>query len=179
MKKRTIISILLLAAVFILQSCNSEDSKKATFTLDNLTIFAEGPLFEGSNTGQVEVSDALAGFLKENNLTEKQLSNASLSTCKISYSPESDSVEMQNLNMLESLTLQFAADELDMMSLGVINPIPEGQNEVNLNISDEQDGILEFLKQSSFYVVTDAILEQDLIDDMKLSCSLTFEIEYK
>lgn len=169
---------LLLLATAIWQGCSRPAKNTSKLTIDNITIVAEGPLFEGSNTAQVELSNALEQFLSSHELTMEQLQSAVLTNCKLSISPASDSAEVQNFDQLQSISVSFAADALDMQAAGVLNPIEDGTSEIEINIAQEQEKTLDFLKQNVFYVVADANLEQDLNDDLQINCTLEFDINY-
>jgi hypothetical protein len=160
---------------FFLFSCNSAPTKKTSLTIESV-IVAEGPLFEGSNTAQSEVKTLEA--LNELSIPLEDIKNASLVSCDLSIVPVSDSAEVQNFDIMQSISFSFAADELDMQAAGVLNPMPSGKNDIQLNIAKEQEQTLEFLKQKMFYLVADANLEQDLNDNLEIKCKLVFDINY-
>lgn len=168
----------LLASIYLVQmGCSSSAKNNKTIEVES-SILAEGPLFEGSNTAQAEVPIATLISEMLEDVKIEDLKDAKLTNCKLWIEPANDSAEVQNFDLLQSVSVSFAADELDMQAAGVLNPIEKAKKEIKINIAEEQENTLEFLKQKLFYIVADANLEQDLNDNLEIKCKLTFEVYY-
>ena len=164
--------ILVCFSFLVFASC--KDSGK-TFTLEisDVKMFAEGPLFEGANTVQGEIDSPLAEFLKTNQLSIEQIAGARLIKATVIAADSS------NFNILQSMTLQMATDNTDMIKLAVMNPVPADSKGFDLQTASEQEKFEEVLKQSKLYLVADAIVKQDTSANINFTCKLQFEISTK
>ena len=124
--------------VFFL-SCSSE-SKDLVFTTPEIILQADGPRLEGANTAQGHVKSTLAEFLKTTGTSLDKVSEATLIGVTLIL-PDS-----MNSSLLSEITLQLAADNVDMQKVGVLNPVPEGQTRLTLNIAKEQEKIGKILQ---------------------------------
>lgn len=160
-----------MACVVLFTGCAKEET--ASFSVSNVPVGLEGPLFEGANTAQGDVADALAAILKEKGITAEQISSARLTGLNLTVP---DSV---NFNMYTGITVQLVSDKTDMIKVGVINPVPKDQRSIDLSVAGEQDKMLDLLKQNKFTVVTDVNVAADTSMDVNIQANLKFEIIYK
>jgi hypothetical protein len=141
--------------------------------LKGIELTASGPLFAGPNTAQGSCQAGLENLLKDINLEPGQLHSAQLKSASVHLPDTGLAVP------LETLSLLFAAEELDMQTMGVLNPVPEGQNPLKLKVAVEQEKALEWLKQPEFTVVLDCGLGGDQDDDLELAVDLEFTLFVK
>lgn len=150
-------------------ACNPE-TKQANYTLENLSFEFEGPLFEGPNTGQYTLEVQL----------DKVMEGLASETAKVRHARLNKAVirpgEGSDFSLINSLVLQLASDDAEMMEIGVLNPVPEGSNEAELNASTEAD-VADFFNGKSFILVLDAGLKEDLYDNMILKGTFEFSLE--
>ncbi|MEX0596062.1 MAG: hypothetical protein WD512_06130 [Candidatus Paceibacterota bacterium] len=162
----------LLLFVFLLISSCQQEHITNELLLNDIEIKLEGPLFEGSNTGQCELESPLAEFIKENKIDIESLKEANLTELTISTDDSS------NFNLYQSITIQLVSEKTDMVKVAVINPVPQNTNTIQLKIADEQKGIMELLKQDKVFIIADAILNSDSDMNMNLKCNLKFNIKH-
>ncbi len=127
-------------------------------------------LFSGANTLQMPVqttTQSLAGTL---NLEESQLKNIGLNKATIRLTEEQKAIT-------ESLLLQIVSANNEMLSLGTLNPLPEG-TEFELNLAEEVD-LLPYLNDEDATWVLDLNLSEDYMDEMKVSGQLELNVNYK
>jgi hypothetical protein len=93
---------LLLAISALFASCGSDQT--LTYTLKDVAFTAEGPLFEGPNTMQYELTNALSDSLKSAGFTIEQLEKVQLKSASFSTN---DSLGFGAFN---SIALQLAAE---------------------------------------------------------------------
>ena len=157
------------AMAMAILACNPE-TKEAKYTLENLSFEYEGPLYEGSNTGQytleVQLDKVLEGLASET----AKVRHARLDKAVISPGEGCD------FSLINSLVLQLVSEDTEMMEIGVLNPIPEGSTEAYLNTSREAD-MADFFNGESFILVLDAGLKEDLYDNMILKGTFEFSLE--
>jgi hypothetical protein len=140
-----------------------------------ITLTAEGPLFEGSNTAQgILTRESLDAFLGKDGYRGAAIKSARLVSARIFT--ESDTITLDNIS---EITLQMAAPEVDMQKVAVLNPVPAGQNSVQLQVAAEQEQIAKLLQQPALTCVADINLKQDSDANLTVRCELVFEIKVK
>ena len=154
----------------LLISCSKPVEK--TVTLDNIELTAEGPLFEGSNTFQATLESPLKAFLKENDLTKEDIAEITVSGCTLSTS------DSNFFNLYNSATIQFFSDNSEMQNVGVINPIPQNKKELTVEIAKEQEGITEIFNDKNIYVVGDAIIKEDVYDNLSFTATIKLNVKH-
>lgn len=175
MKKLLPIFPALFAALLLfgLSQCAPAELENQTLSCKNIEVLASGPLFMGSNTAQGSCRPQLEAWMEGKGLQPTQIRDVRL---------ESATVHLPDTGIgvpLESISLLFAADELDMQTLGVLNPVPENQNPVQINVAEVQKTMIEWLEQPQFTAVLDCGLAEDLMDDLRLTLDLEFSIIVK
>lgn len=140
-----------------------------------LTLVAEGPLFEGSNTAQGILSrTGLDAALQQSGLDAGKIAAARLTEVRISTT--SDTLNLDNIS---AITLQLAAPGADMQQVAVLNPVPSGQKSLTLQIAGEQEKIARLLQQPELTCVADVNLRTDTDANLALRCELAFEISVR
>jgi len=149
------------------------ESQTITFKTPPIPLVAAGPLFEGTNTAQGDFSPNIADYLKQQGLPLSSLENATLQ--KVSFTlPDS-----LNSDLVSEITLQLAADQVDMQKVAVLNPVPAGQTLLTLNVAQEQKKIVELLRQNKMLLVADVNLKKDLEADWQATAVLEFLLTIK
>jgi len=164
MKK--LLSIALVIAA--LSSC--KDASKKTYSIQDVAIMAEGPLFDGPNTMQamhtINLNDIEGGLLPEH-IKSVKLTKAEVST--------DDSVAFNNIR---NFVLQFTAADAQMQKAGVLNPVPKNTASVQISPAAEAE-LKDNFQQSKMYIVLDADLEGDRDENLIYTGNFEFEITYK
>ncbi len=158
--------------MFLFLSACSNKEKTATLVIDNISISAEGPLFEGANTAQGEVPNRINAWAKEHGIELSQITSASLKKVTISVNDTS------NLDLFSSINMQFASDQTDMIQAAVINKIQPDSKKIELTLSGEQKDLIKVLKQDKFTIVVDAILNKDYDANINLLGNIEIELKY-
>ncbi len=157
----------IIAVSVMLASCGSDQT--ITYTLKDVEFTAEGPLFEGPNTMQYELANAINDTLKKAGFTKDQLEKVQLKSASFSTT---DSVGFSAFN---SITLQLAAQNTPMTNAGVINPIPAGAKNAELTVSKEAE-LTDFFIQDKIFLVTDANLSKDQDASAQFKANIVFEL---
>lgn len=155
----------------LIVSCSPEANNSKDFTI-NTTLTASGPLFEGSNTCQAEISSNIADFIKENNIGKDEIVDITLSSA-------SATIDSSNSNLLESINLQVFSDNFPMQNVAFANLSKENQLKVDLEVADVQEKLKSILFDGKSYIVADATIKEDLDDDLHLNMELVFSINYR
>lgn len=171
MKQVKLIS-LFIACMFVFFGCNSEQ-KTISYTLNNILLTAEAPLFEGSNTFQVEVDPKFSAFLEANGITEKQVKDISVSSVNI------NAVSPENFSNYENILLQFFSENVDMKEIALNSSIEENNaTTLALEIAKDSD-VKKFLMAKKLGIVLDANLAQDDSINYTVSVDINFSITHK
>ena len=163
----TIMKKLIWSAALILSmglwSC-SGSGEHQDYTLENVEFTVSGPIYEGSETAQYEVQ-----------LDEKLLGQVSGASLKSVHVHADDSA---GLSMLGSVAFSMVGEKADMSGMAVLNPVPAGVSETDLQVSTEADPSVYF-KEGKFYLVMELGINQDLEQDVTLKGDFVFDIEIK
>jgi hypothetical protein len=168
--KQLQLPILCLSLFSLIVSCSPEANTSKEFTI-NTTLTASGPLFEGSNTCQAEISSNIADFIKENNISKEEIVDITLSSA-------SATIDSTNLNLLESINLQVFSDNFPMQNVAFANLSSENQLKVELEVADVQEKLKSILFDGKSYIVADVTIKEDLDDDLNVNMELVFSLNY-
>ena len=162
-------TILCFGLLSMMVACSPEANNSKEFTIDTV-LTAGGPLFEGSNTCQAEISSNIADYIKENGITKEQIVDVTLESATAS-------IDTSNLNLVESINLQVFSDNFPMQNVAFAN-VEEGSEKVELEVADVQEQLKAILFDGKSYIIADATIKEDLDDDLNLKMNLNFSINY-
>ena len=134
--------------------------------LKDVVLEAEGPYFEGPNTFQSAIKNAL----KNNNINPEQVEGVVLTSATITLP---DGIED---GAIQDLSLQMVSSNSDMMKVAFVNPLPSNQKEVALTTATEQDGLNKIFSNDDFIILLDANLKKDMEATLNFKANLTFKI---
>jgi hypothetical protein len=160
--------LLLLVLATALFSCS--EGVKTTYSIENIELTAEGPLFDGPNTMQATHSIDLSKLdsgIKPEQIESVKLTKASVTT--------DDSLAF---NSIRNFVLQFTSSDAKMQKAGVLNPVPKNTATVELSPAAEAE-LGENFKQSEIIIILDADLEGDRDENLTYTGNFEFEITYK
>mgnify|MGYP001591900359 FL=1 len=149
-------------------SCFQEANNSKEFII-NTVLVGSGPLFEGSNTCQVEISSNIADYIKENNITTEEIVDVTLTSASVTLDSSSS-------KLVESINLQVFSDNFPMQNVAFANV--DGNEKVNLEVADVQEQLKDILFDDKSYIIADATIFEDLDDDLNLNTELVFSINY-
>lgn len=126
-------------------------------------------LFEGANSLQYSSEDQLAEIAGEVGVAEEYLRSVTISDVTIKLDDLSRPIT-------ESLLLQVVSDNQELVTIGTLNPLPEGQV-FTLSLADDTS-ILKYLKDSGTTWVLDLNITEDYMDEMTIGAILILNIDY-
>lgn len=162
------ILIALSIITFSLYSCGP--SSIAAFTSEELNLTAEGPLFSGSNTMQVNYSidyKSIESWASSDNVVSGKITSVEL-----------HNRNMELFNQINSVILSVMSENGGMKQIGVLNPIAENATVLKLEIAADQD-ITDILKEGNITFVADVDLKEDLESNLEYQMVCQFEFELK
>lgn len=162
-------SILCFMLLSLVVACSPEANNSKEFTIDTV-LTASGPLFEGSNTCQAEISSNIAEYIKENNITKEQIVDVTLKSATAG-------IDSGYFNLIESINLQVFSDNFPMQNVAFTN-VAENAEKVGLEVADVQEKLKSILFDGKSYIIADATIKEDLDDDLNLNMELVFSINY-
>lgn len=163
-----VLQFFLFSCALFFVACSS--SEVLSFTTEEVSMLASGPLMEGSNTAQGEYQPALEQWLHSKGAKMADVREAKL--VKASFVLQ----DSMNSSLMSEITLQLAAEKADMQKVGVLNPVPEGQTRLVLQTAQEQKKIADFLRQPSMTFVADINIKKDTLPDLHLKGIFEFQI---
>jgi hypothetical protein len=155
-------------SLLLMASCAKKEI--LTFSTTEVDLTASGPLMEGSNTAQGEFQPALEAWLKSKGANMTDVTDAKLVKASLSL-PDS-----MNSSLISEITLHLASEQVDMQKVGVLNPVPEGQTALSLQVAQDQKEIAAFLRQPAMTFVADINVKKDTMPDMHLKGIFEFQI---
>lgn len=126
-------------------------------------------LFEGANTLSMDNDQDLISLIEEAGLTTDQVKSVGISEAKITLNSSEKSIA-------ESLLLQIVSDNNELITLGTLNPLPEGAI-VDLKLAEEID-IKPYLEDSGCTWVLDLNLSGDA-NEMAIKSKIKLVVNYK
>lgn len=160
MKKLLFVSLLSIA----LFSC--KDQKVTSIELNDITLAAEGPYFEGPNSFQATI----ASTLKNNNINPENVDKIVLTSATIILP---DSIED---GLIQDFSLQLVSNTSEMQKVAFINPLPAGKKEIVLTVAQEQEDIDAIFSKEEFITLLDANFSKDIEETMSFKAKLKFDI---
>jgi hypothetical protein len=161
----------LLFTTVTLLSCGT--TSEYTLVINDVSMTAEGPLFEGVNTATGSWTVDISEFLNEHNASLDDIKSARLLNAALVME---DSI---NFDILSEVTFLMAGDNTEMRKVALLNPVPFGQTSIALSIAEEQKQVAAFFKESAITFVADVNIIQDTFIDLKMKGNFTFELSLK
>jgi len=161
-----ICKLFLLFLILSLSACKNETETKL-YQLQNIEFKIEGPLFEGSNSGQYEIKTDFAKLLGEKQNADN-IKEVKLVSCQLTASDSSD------FTNLSGFVLQLTAENAEMTEIAVIDNVKGGRN-VQLKPSDKD--LANFFKQNKFILLLDCYLKKDQEENLKITSNIVFEVK--
>lgn len=165
------IIIAVIPGIFLL-ACSGA-GEKVDLTVTDLELFAEGYLFDGSNTATATWSFDQAKILEEKGHTGKKISQARITSITLS------SEQSAELPSIDKVVIEMAAPGTRMIRIGLLQESLEPGESYPLQIADTQKGLEKFFEQQEITFVADANLLEDFEDDLRLKLRVSFELEVK
>lgn len=157
--------LLFLSLLFIgLFSC--KDQKVTSIELNDITLTAEGPYFEGPNSFQATLSNTL----KNNNINPENVDGIMLKSATIILP---DSIED---GLIQNIALQLVSSTSEMQKVAFINPLPTGKKEITLTVAQEQEDIDAIFSKEEFITLIDANFSKDMDETISFKAKLKFDI---
>jgi hypothetical protein len=162
MKK--LINLSLILVLFLLVSCGETETK--TISSTSVEMLEEYPM-EGSNT----VTGVWKVDLKAVDLNK--IKNAKVTSITV------EMVEPSQSDVITDIIMQLAASGASMQRVGVLNPVPGGSKSFEMSIAEEQENLVELLKQDEITFVADVNLNTEPSNGFSIKTTIGFELEVK
>jgi len=155
-------------------SC-SEETKIYTITTPELTLVAEGPLFEGSNTATADWKFTAADFFDGKDPESLKFKDA-----KIKYITIIGCDESVLKPQIDEIIIEITAPEISMMKVAHLQENIEPCLEYEMQVADVQKNLEQFFKQNGITFVGDVnILDEEYWDNLELKIQVEFEFTVK
>lgn len=170
MKKHTHTSLLSVALCVTMLSAVSckRDLSTSTATV-SVTVSAEAPLFEGTNTAVGTWEVQLRELFPEIDFDKTKIKSARIDEVVLEYDPD---------YKVKSAKVEISGRNVSMQKIAFMNNIDENESFVNLLVAEEQKDIHKFLSLDKINVVADVDLAEDLETDFSATVKLKVSINY-
>ena len=149
-----------------LASCSSE---LAQLKVEKDLVLEGEMLFEGPNTLTANNNTDLITLIEGAGLETSQVESVEVTKAIITLSSDGQS-------LVESLLLQIVSDNQELITVGTLNPLPEGKI-MDLQLAEEMD-LKPYLDDSGCTWVLDLNLNGDA-DQMAVKSKLNLVVNYK
>ncbi|MCZ4410476.1 hypothetical protein O3Q51_16790 [Cryomorphaceae bacterium 1068] len=126
-------------------------------------------LFEGANTLQFSGESQLEVITSELNINSEALESALVSSAILTLDDPTRAIT-------ESLLLQIVSDNNELITIGTLSPLPEG-NKMTLSLAEEP-AILNYLKDEGTTWVLDLNITEEHMDEMNISAAVSLNVDY-
>lgn len=164
--KTTLFAVL---AAFMVATTACSNTETVTLDSGEITLTAEGPLYDGSNTASADWTADLSAL----NVAAVDIQSARVKSITVTTENPED------MALIQDITFQFAGKDVSMQQVGFLNPVPEAASELTLQIAEEQNDIVQFFKLPNMTWVSDVNLKAEKEDNLRLKVRLNFELEVK
>lgn len=147
------------------------EPETVVFESGPIALTATAPLFEGSNTAQAAWSPGLEAFLQQHGALLDDVRSARVVAAHLA----GDS--LAGLGGIRSASLMVASDAQPMLQVAVLNPLPGGQQQVQLTTASDQEGLAGHLRQPTLTLLADLDLAADSDSDRHVIGSLSIELQ--
>lgn len=151
-------------------ACEKKASQTIEYSIQDIDLVLEGPVFEGSNDFQAKVSFNPDQLLQASGLQRDRIKDIRVKN--LSLKAES------NFDLFESLVVQLTSEGSPLTSIGLLNPVPVSQNNLSPEVNSKVS-FKAFKNSDSFYLVMDAIVKGGYEDDIRLKGDIIFTIDLK
>lgn len=159
--------IIFFSTLLFLTSCASKQQKQ--YSADPQFITGEY-LFEGPNTLQLENSISLDAMAESVGIQASQIQDIQVTRATVEKTALPDT-------LAESALLQVVSKNEPMISVGSVNPVPNGTT-FDLQLAEEA-ALLPYFKDDEFFWVLDANFSSDQLDPIEIALKLEFNITYQ
>ncbi len=160
--------IYFLAALFLLSSCGKIN--KENLVLEPITLSAEGPYFEGPNSFQGKIGLDIIKFLQEKGYKQEQLKDIKIARASVLL----DTLAIN----IQDLTLQIVSEKESMQKLAFINPLPSGNQNIQLSIAKEQKDLVPYFSEGGTLIL-DANFLKEIEQNIYFTLNLELELSLK
>ncbi|MGB6035662.1 MAG: hypothetical protein WBG42_05305, partial [Cryomorphaceae bacterium] len=126
-------------------------------------------LFEGANTLQFSAVNQLKQVGEKLGVNKGAIQNASVTAAALELDDSSKEIT-------ESLLLQLVSNNNELITIGTLSPLTDG-NDMSLSLA-ENTSILSYLTDEGMTWVLDLNINEDHMDEMTVTGSLTLGVEY-
>jgi hypothetical protein len=165
-KKQNMRKIICFLGFLALASCSAE---LAQLNVEQNLVLKGQMLFEGPNTLTADNETDLITLIEGAGLESSQVESVEVKKAIITLSADGQSIA-------ESLLLQIVSDNQELITVGTLNPLPEGKI-MDLQLAEEID-LKPYLDDSGCTWVLDLNLNGDA-DQMAVKSKLNLVINYK
>ena len=166
--KSITIGILATSTLFTMNSCSVATENIEVEQIKQNFVFED--IDEGSNAAQLDINSSTVFYANEE-ITAENIHKATISSIEIS---KNDSLSFSEI---ESVTFSVLGDENSMVSIALLNPIPEDSKTIKLEFSEEAD-IMPYIKEGDFYLILDATFKTEDYENKKtLSATIKYNVE--
>ena len=138
---------------------------------DNIEVEQKNQTFEFEDVmTQVDINSETTFYATEG-VTSENIQKATITSIELS---KNDSLSFSEV---ESIAVSIMSDDIDMVSVALLNPIPEGSKTISLEFAEEVD-IAPFIKAGDFYLIMDAgFKNEDFSISKKMDATIKYNIE--
>jgi len=173
MKHNIPIYLLAFYTVFFLASCAGE-TKSTLIETPELTMTAEGPLFEGANTATASWNFNLNEILGLGPDEKVKLKNAKIT--KIEFLLENN----EDLPELEKMVFELTSKNTSMTRIGLYEGKIEAGSPFQLSLADKQENLASAFGDGKITFVGDFDLkDEEFWEDLNFRMKIVFELEVK
>jgi len=161
-----------LASVLLFDACAPSQQSKAEIEAE---ATASGPFFTGPNSLIAEQEVQFDQLIDGKELKAEQLQSVKLKDITIDLRP-SDSIDF---SFFDDASLSIVGSEVEMLSLGTLNPIESDGKSIQMQSSEEAE-LKEYFKAGKFSLVLDLGLNEDLyLEELGATIDMKLTIKYK
>jgi hypothetical protein len=151
-----------IVVLFFLFSCG--ETEIISLSSESIEMSEEYPM-EGSNT-VTGVWKVDLGSIEINEIKSAKVTAVTV-----------EMLEPSGSDVMTGIIMQLAASGASMQRVGVLNPVPGNSKSVEMSIADEQENLVDLLKQDEITFVADVNLKSEPSNGFSIKTTIEFELE--
>jgi hypothetical protein len=161
----------LFIALLTLVSCSS-GGDQYQFNFTDIELQFEEPLFEGPNSANVQIENALLNFCTENNLNPSSISNVKIESAKLQM------LNDENFDNFQNVLIQLVSKESGFTEIAGLSPIDKSITQIDVPIAQKAK-LDNTFSSKTFTMVVDGNLFEDSESSYFLKADLAISFTAK
>lgn len=171
MKTRQLLNLCAAGLILLFTACDKLSEIEFDLSSGSVVLdVAPDTLVGAGQFGEKDIIVKLDSILEAKNVDRDKLKSAKIKKITMTIIEPSGA----NFDVIDYFDAELSAPGLAMKKVASLNPVPQGQNEVNLNSTNDE--LLDYIMADKFTYRLTGSKNQPIVDPMKIKIVITFTV---